>query len=373
MTDLTALGRDTERFVDPPPFEEMIAARRRRHRRRRVRTAGAVVGVLVVVALALGGAVRLGGTPVESQAVTQLLPRWTADEIVGHPDAFVTAQMHSRAYPPTVLRVWKRCVAPRADHDCFGREAIAVTDDSGHRLTTLGAVTGSSQQPDLGDDGLLREVAGGVWYWAHRDPGPYLVSATMDGPVVLTLGNRPVNPGFGTPSIECPDRVGLCTLDISAGTVTPLARPDVPGARWATPTPEGCGLWALAGIGGDLRLVVQQRDGSFASADIPDDDVVATMAEGGSDCAVAYYQSVAADRYQLVVSLDQGRTWSVRQVPATQVAGLVEPEPRPRTFVPSRWQHLPGVRDPLGTPGPLQPIAVRLTTGCAGTGRSAGR
>ena len=373
MADLAALGRDTERCVDPPPFEEMIAARRRGRRRGHLRAACAAAGVLTLVWLAVGAVAQPGAAQRPAETLSGLLPPWTAAEIVGHPDAFVVRQQSSHTYPPRVLRVWKRCASATADHDCFGREAIAVTDDSGQRLTTLGAVTGSSQQPDLGDDGLLREVADGVWYWAHRDPGPYLVSATMHGPVVLTVGNHPVNPGFGTPSIECPDRVGLCTLDLSAGTVTPLARPDVPGARWATPTPEGCGLWALAGIGGDLRLVVQQRDGSFATADIPDDDAVATMAEGGADCAVAYYQSVAADRYQLVVSLDQGRTWSVRQVPATQVAGLVEPQPRPRTLVPPRWQHLPRVRDPLGTPGPLQPIAVRLTTGCAGTGRSAGR
>ena len=376
MSDLTRLASDlasdTERLIDQPPFEEMIAARRRRHRRRRVRAAGAVVGVLVVLALALTGAARLGGTPVESEAVTQLLPRWPADEVVGHPDAFVTTQLHSRGYPPTVLRVWKRCVRPRDDHDCFGREAIAVTDHDGHRLTTLGAVTGSSQQPDLGDEGLFREVADGVWYWAHRDPGPYLVSATVTGPVVLTVRDRPVTPGFGTSSIECPDRVGLCTLDTAERTVTPLARPDVPDARWSTPTPAGCGLWALAGIGGDLRLVIQQRDGSFATADIPDDGVAATMAEGGPDCAVAYYQAVTPERDQLVVSIDQGRTWAVRQVPAPQVAALVEQEPRPRTLLPPRWQQLPVVRDPLETPGPLH-LASGLRTGCAGTGRSGGR
>ena len=373
MSDLTALVRDTERFLDQPPFDDMIAARRRGRRRRALRTSGAVVAALLATALVIGGLGRPGRAQGSAERLPGLLPGWTADEIVGHPDAFVVWQMSAHTYPPQVLRVWKRCASPRADHDCFGREAIEVTDDEGHRLTALGAVTGSSEQAELGDDGLFREVGDGVWYWAHRGPGPYLVSATMSRPVELTLRDPPSRRAFGVPSIECPDRVGVCTLDTAARTVDRLARPDVPDSRWSTPTPAGCGLWALAGTGGNLRLVIQQRDGSFATADIPDDDVETTMAEGGPDCEVAYYQAVAEDRYQLVVSLDQGRTWAIRQAPVLEVAGLLEQQPRPRTLIPPQWETLPGVRDPLDPPGPLQPLGCGLRTGCAGTARSGGR
>jgi hypothetical protein len=372
VPDLAALARDTERFLDQPPFDDMIAARRRGRRRGRLRASGAAVAALLAVALLVAGPGGLGGAPGPAASVSEL-PEWTADEIAGHPDAFVVRQLSSHTYPPRVLRVWKRCASPDADHDCFGREAISVTDDDGHRLAALGAVTGSSEQPDLGDDGLFRQVEDGVWYWAHRNPGPYLLSATMDRPVELTFRDRAVRHAFGVPGIECPDRVGACTLDTAARTIERLARPAVPDSRWSTPTPAGCGLWALAGAGGNLRLVIQQRDGSFATADIPDDDVAAWMAVGGSDCEVGYYQAVTEDRYQLVVSLDQGRTWAIRQAPAPEVAGLVEEQPRPRTLVPPRWQTLPGVRHLLAPPGPLQPLGCVLRTGCAGTGRSAGR
>ncbi|WP_323100300.1 hypothetical protein [Intrasporangium sp. YIM S08009] len=373
MSDLAALARDTERFLDPPPFELMIAARRRGRRRGVLRASGAAVAALLAVSLLVAGLGWLGGEHRSAQALPGLLPEWTADEIVGHPDAFVVRQLSSHSYPPRVLRVWKRCASPTADHDCLGREAIAVTDDDGHRLTALGAATGSSEQPDLGDDGLFREVEDGVWYWAHRSPGPALFSATMDRPAELTFRDRAVTHAFGVPGIECPDRVGVCTLDTAARTIDRLARPDVPDSRWSTPTPAGCGLWALAGTGGNLRLVIQQRDGSFATADIPDDDVAAMMAEGGPDCEVAYYQAVAGDRFQLVVSLDQGRTWSIHRAPVLEVAGLVEKEPRPRTLIPPQWQALPSVRDPLDPPGSLQPLGCGLRPGCAGTGRSAGR
>ncbi len=351
----------------------MVASRRRARRRRNLRATGAAVATLLALLLLVAGPGWLGGAPGSAERLPGLLPEWTADEIVGHPDAFVVRQLSSHRYPPRVLRVWKRCASPSADHDCFGREAIAVTDDDGHRLTALGAVTGSTEQPDLGDDGLLREVEDGVWYWAHRRPGPYLLSATMDRPVELTFRDRAVTQAFGVPGIECPDRVGVCTLETAARTIERLARPDVPDSRWSIPTPAGCGLWALAGAGGNLRLIIQQRDGSFATADIPDDDVAATMAEGGPDCEVGYYQAVAGDRYQLVVSLDQGRTWAIRQAPVLEVAGLVEEQPRPRTLVPAQWQTLPGVRDPLHPPGPLQPLGCVLRTGCAGTDRSAAR
>jgi hypothetical protein len=298
----------------------------------------------------------MSAAPLPSEDLSRLLPAWTADQVLGSPDAFVITQLQSRTRSSTVLRVWKRCAAPRPDHDCLGREAIAVTDDAGHRFVTLGAVTGSAQQQDLGDDGLIREVGAGVWYWAHQHPGPYLVSATMTQPVALAFRERPVSYGFGVSSIECPDRVGLCTLDPNARTVERLERPDLVDTRWATPTADGCGLWALAGIGGNLRLVIQQRDGSFATADIPDDGAPAVMAEGGSECEVAYYQSVAADRYQLVVSLDQGRTWQNRQVPLLQVSGYVEGQPRLRVLIPPQWEDLPRSARTLAPPGPLQPL-----------------
>jgi hypothetical protein len=151
--------------------------------------------------------------------------------------------------------VWKRCTQPRADHDCFGREAIAVVDGADNRFVTLGAVTGSRQQPSLGDDGLLREVGDGLWYWAHLNPGPYLVSATMSQPVQVSVMDGPVAHSFGVPSIECPDQVGLCTLEENARTLGRLAVPDVPDTRWATPTAEGCGLWGLAGVSGKRECI----------------------------------------------------------------------------------------------------------------------
>jgi RNA polymerase sigma factor (sigma-70 family) len=356
-SDLAGFARDTGRSLDQPPFQVMIR-RRRRERRRRSAAAGAgAAAAALAVALAITGVGRDHQRELPSGPAPQsLLPEWTAEQIVGNPDAFVVTQLGSRTHVSAVLTVWKRCTQPRPDHDCFGREAIAVADGAGHRLTALGAVTGSSQQPSLGDDGLLREVGAGLWYWAHTSPGPYLVSATMSQPVHPTVLDRAVTHSFGVPGIECADRVGLCTLNLNARTLERLALPGVPDTRWATPTTRGCGLWGLAGAGGNLRLVIQQRDGSFASADIPEDRAATGMAEGGPDCEIAYYQGIAENKDQLVVSLDQGRTWQIRQTPMQQVAGYLEQQPRLRELIPPHWAQLPAMPHPLATPGPLHPL-----------------
>jgi hypothetical protein len=357
MSDLHTFVRETERSVDQAPFEVMIATQRRARRRRSALTVAAAVGAVLALALAIAGLGQLGHRQVPSGSPPQLLvPDWTADQIVEHPDAFVVQQLDSRADPSTTLTVWKRCTQPRPDHDCFGREAIAVGDGPDQRFVTLGAVTGSSQQPALGDDGLLREVGDGLWDWAHLNPGPYLLSTAMSQPVQLTVLDRPATPSFGVPSVECPDRVGLCTLDQNARTLERLAIPQVPKTRWATPTAKACGLWGLAGVGGNLRLIIQQRDGSFASADIPDDGAAATMAEGGTGCEVAYYQSVVGGSDQLVVSVDQGKTWQIRHAPMPQVAAYVEEQPRFRTLIPPRWAALPPMPHPLPPPRGLEPL-----------------
>jgi hypothetical protein len=359
VSELSTFVIETERSVDLPVFEVMIATQRRGRRRRSAVAAGAALAAVFAVALAVAGVGALGRSsgPVGS-APRLLVPDWTAEEVVGHPDAFVVRQLESRADPSTAVTVWKRCPEPRADHDCLGREAIAVVDGVGHHLVVLGAVTGSSQQPSLGDDGLLREVGDGVWYWAHLDPGPYLLSAAMTEPAHLTVLDRPFTRSFGVPSIECADRVGLCTLSQDARTLERLDLPQIPATRWATPTARGCGLWGLAGVGGNLRLIIQQRDGSFATADLPDDASSITLAEGGLSCEVAYYQGVAAApvRDELVVSLDQGRTWHIRQVPPSQVAQLVEAQPRLRFLIPPQWRHLPPMAHPLDRPGALHPL-----------------
>ena len=357
MSDLTSFVRDTAWAIDQPRFELMIATRRGARRRRAAVTVAAAVAAVLTLALTGAGLGQLGQSQVPSGSAPQLLvPDWTADQIVGHADAFVLNQVASRTDSSSTLTVWKRCTEPRADHDCFGREAIAVVDGADNRFLTLGAVTGSRQQPSLGDDGLLREVGDGLWYWAHLNPGPYLVSATMSQPVQVTVMDGPVAHSFGVPSIECPDRVGLCTLDENARTLGRLAIPDVPDTRWATPTAEGCGLWGLAGGSGNLRLIIQQRDGSFASADIADDSAAAAMAEGGPNCDIAYYQAIVGNSYQLVVSLDQGKTWQVRRTSMSQVAGYAEKQPRSRTLIPPRWALLPPMPHPLPPPRGLQPL-----------------
>ncbi len=351
---LAGFARDTERRLDPPPFEVMLSMRRRARRHRTVLAAGAALSAMLAFVLAAAGMHESQPPSVAAEQMSQeVLPGWTAEQVIASPDAFVVRQVESRTDLGTGLTVWKRCVKPRADHDCFGREAITVADGHGHRLATLGAVTGSSQQPSLGDDGLLREVGEGLWYWAHREPGPYLLSAAMRSPTPLTFSDRPAARSFGVPSIECPDRVGLCALDPDAGAIERLARPDVPDARWATPTATGCGLWALAGSSGNLRLVIQQRDGSFAAADIPDDAPATAMAEGGTHCEIAYYQVDSLDRCQLVVSLDEGKTWQVRKA-VSPAAGPVEQQPRPRVLLPTWWPELPAAPHALRPPGPLQ-------------------
>ncbi|KRB43575.1 MULTISPECIES: hypothetical protein [unclassified Terrabacter] len=357
MSDLRSFARDTERSVDPPPFEVMIAGRRRARHRRAAFSVAAAVAAVLALALALAGLGQLHHKQIPALPAPQLLvPDWTADQIVDHPDAFVVKQLESHTDSRTVLTVWERCPHPDPHHDCLGREAIAVVDGSGHRLVTLGAVTNSSQQPSVAGDGLLREVAPGVWYWAHQHPGPYLVSATMRQPVQLTVSDRPATHGFGAPSIECADQVGLCTLDLNARTLGRLAIPQVPDTRWATPTALGCGLWGLAGVGANLRLVIQQRDGSFASADLPTAPYSTTMAEGGPNCEVAYYQNVTDNRDQLVVSLDHGKTWQIRQTPLPQVAGYYEHQPRDRFLIPPHWADLPPMTHPLKSPGTLHPL-----------------
>src|SRR3954452_24342194 len=299
MSDLTSFARETERRVPMPAFESVVARHDRERRQRAlVACAAAVVAIAAVAlgALALGRNTtdQLPSTPSPVQT-SVTVPPWTADEIVGHPDAWVAEQLESKSDQRIVLTVWKRCAVPRPDHDCLGREAIAVVDGTDDRLLTLGPVTGSSQQPSLGSSGLYREVADGVWYWAHVDPGPFLLSALMHGPVQLTVMDRPVPPPFGTSTVECADGLGLCTLDPNARTLQRLAVPQLDGIRWAVPNHEGCALWGLAGAGKDLRLVIQQRDGSFAAADLSGASLATTMAEGGPACEVAVYQSPAAE------------------------------------------------------------------------------
>lgn len=360
MSDLSDFVRETERSIDPPPFEVMITTQRRA-RRRRVAIAltaavAAVAAAVLAVALALTGLDDLGRKEIPARpAPKPLVPAWTADQIVGNAKGFVVKQLDSHNQQGTTLTVWKRCADPGPHNDCLGREAIVVADRSGHRLVTLGAVTGSSQQPTPGGGGLLREVSAGLWYWAQQDPGPYLLSAAMSRPVHLRVLDRAVTQGFGVPSIECADQVGLCTLDPSAQTLTRLAIPDLPDTRWATPTRQGCGLWGLVGVGGNPRLVIQQRDGSFATADVPAEPNSTTMAEGGPNCEVAYYQSIGADSDQLVVSLDQGRTWQIRQTPPPQAGGYYEHQPRDRFLIPPHWAALPPMAHPLKAPGPLAP------------------
>jgi hypothetical protein len=311
----------------------------------------AAVAAVLALALAVGGVELLGRRPVPAGSAPQLLvPDWSADQIVGHPDAFVVKQLESHTQPRTTLTVWKRCPHPDPHHDCLGREAITVVDGSGHRLLTLAAVTDSSQQPSPVGGGLLREIGDGLWYWVHRGPGPYLLSATMAQPVQLTVLDRPTTHTIGAPSIECPDQVGLCTLDPNARTLERLALPDVPDTRWATPTAQGCGLWGLAGVGAHPRLVLQQRDGSFASADLPAGPNAITMAEGGANCEVAYYQSITENKDQLVVTLDHGNTWQIRQTPPPQVGGYYEHQPRDRFLIPPHWADLPPMAHPLPAP-----------------------
>ncbi|GAA2496726.1 hypothetical protein [Terrabacter carboxydivorans] len=363
MFDLTTFARDTERRVDPVPYERLVALRRHRQRRRAAATALAAVAAVAALAVVLAGLAHVGSQRVPATPAPLLtsvgVPDWTPDQVIGHPDSFVVTQLESRTDRRTVLTVWKRCVTPRADHDCLGREAFALVDGTGHRFLTLGTVTGSSNQSALRDPGLLREVGDGVWYWAHLGPGPYLLSPTMHQPVQLTVMDRPLNLPFGTPTIECADAVGLCTLDVNARTLKRLAVPDLAaggGTRWATPTAKGCGIWGLTGAGGDVRLVIQQRDGSFAMADLPGDATPMSLAEGGPSCEIAYYQGSSSSETQLAVSLDDGVTWQARRAPLPQLSGLVEEQPRLRVLIPPRWASLPEIARPAGLPGPLKPL-----------------
>lgn len=362
MSDLTSFARDTEQRVEQPGYEQIVARYRRQRRRHVVLVSAAAVIAVLAVALAAGGigrhtAQRLPSAPTP-QLTSVAVPEWTADQIVGHPDAFVASQLESRADRRTVLTVWKRCEVPTADHDCLGREAIAVVDGTDHRFLVLGAVTGSSSQPGLRDPGVFREVGDGVWYWAHRDPGPYLLSSTMHQPVQLTVMDGPVPPRFGTPTVECADGVGLCTLDVNARTLQRLALPEVDGVRWAVPTSKGCGIWGLAAAGEDRRLVIQQPDGSFATSQLPQTSRGISMAEGGASCEVAVYQDASDMVTEIVVSLDDGATWQVRGpvLPPSHQDGLIEERPRLRVLLMPRWAALPTIRGTYPLPGPLTPL-----------------
>jgi hypothetical protein len=360
MADLTSFARDTERFVVVPAFDRVLRRRRRGRVRRAAIAAAAAMVALLGIALSVAGLGQRtagSGPPSPAPRLTSVaVPDWSAEQVVGHPDAFVIAQVESRTDRRTVLTSWKRCTVASPDHDCLGREAMAVVDGAGHRLLVLGAVSGPSTQPKTRNPGLLREVDDAVWYWAHQDPGPYLLSASMRHPVQLTVMDHPVRPRYGVPAIECADREGLCTLDVDANTLERLAVPDLPGMRWAIPNATGCGLWGTAGAGSDLRLVIQQRDGSFAMADIPDDSVPMSPAEGGNNCEVAYYQTVSASVAQMVVSLDEGTTWQVRRARSPQLDGAIENEPRLRVLLPPRWAAMPTTKSVYGLPGELEPL-----------------
>ncbi|NUS07767.1 MAG: hypothetical protein HOV97_34965 [Nonomuraea sp.] len=361
MSDLRSFARDTERSIDQLPFDVMITVQRRARRRRAAVAVATAVAAVLALTLAVAGVTQLRRPQIPSEPAPKpsphlLVPSWTADDIIGHPAASIVKQLQSRTDPRTLLTVWKRCPTPTHDNDCLGQEAIAVVDGSGHRLVTLGAVTDALSQPSREGDGLLREVGDGLWYWAHENPGPYLLSATMSRPVPLTELNNPITHNFGVSSIECADQLGLCSLNVGARTLERLAIPDLPDTRWATPTAQGCGLWGLSGVGTRTRLVIQQRDGSFATADLPADPYSTTMAEGGPGCEVAYYQQVTERQDQLVVSSDQGRTWQVRQTPLPQVAGYYEHQPRDRFLMPPDWTKLPPMAHALEPPGPLSPL-----------------
>lgn len=362
MSDLTAFARDTERRVRQPAYEELVA----RHRRRQVRRVALLcaAAVLAVAAVALlpvrvgrPSAERLPALPAP-EFTSVAVPGWSAEQMVGHPDAFVVTQLESRADRRTVLTVWKRCATPAPDQDCLGREAIAVVDGTGHRLVALGAVTAASSRPSPQAPDLFREVGDGLWYWAHVGPGPYLLSPTLRQPVPLTVQDRAEAVPYGTPTVECADGVGLCALDPDARTLQRIALPAVDGVRWATPTAKGCGIWGLAAAGGDPRLVVQQRDGSFAAVALARTTTGITMAEGGPGCEVAVYQGVSDMVSELLVSLDDGATWQVRgPIPPPQhLAGLVEEKPRLRVLLPARWAALPATRSSHALPGPRTPL-----------------
>ena len=362
MSELTSFARDTERRVEQPSFETLMWRQRRARRRRAAWVSAAAVAAVLALALAVSGLGRLGAQRLPSAPTPQLtsvaVPDWSADEVVGHPDAFVAAQLASRVDRRTVLTVWKRCVAPRADHDCLGREAFAVVDGTDHRLLALGAVTGSSNQPSLGAPGMYREVGDGLWYWAHTGPGPYLLSATMHQPVALTVMDRPVAVPYGTPTVECAEGEGLCALDANARTLQRVSLPAVDAVRWATPNARGCGIWGLAGAGDDLRLVVQQRNGSFSTARLPGTGHGTTMAEGGAGCETAVFQSRSDMVVELLVSLDEGATWQVRGpiAPPQHLEGLIEEQPRLRVLLPPRWSALPSTRSIFPMPDPLTPL-----------------
>ena len=361
MSDLASFVRDVERRTVVPAFDEV----RRRRRRDRVRRAAIVAAVAVVAVLAIALTIVAIGEEHNSRLLSAsqvpgltsvAVPGWTAEQVIGHPDAFVIAQVESRTDRRTVITSWKRCIVPSPDHDCRGREAMAVVDGAGHRLAVLGAITGSSMQPTTTNQGLLREVDDGVWYWAHQDPGPYLLSPSMRRPVQLTVMDHPVRPRYGIPVIECADREGLCTLDIHRKTLERLAVPDLPGMRWTIPTVTGCGLWGIVGAGSDLRLVLQQLDSSFATADIPADSVPLSLAEGGTNCEVAYYQVMSASEAQLVVSLDEGRSWQVHRARAPQLDGAIDHEPHLRVLLPPRWAAMAPMSSIFGLPGHLLPL-----------------
>jgi len=137
MAALRSFVRDTEFSVRQPRFEVMIATRRGARRRRAAVTVAAAVAAVLALVLAVAGLGQLGHRQVPSGSVPQLLvPDWTAEEIVGHGDAFVVNQVASRSDSSTTLTLWKRCTQPRADHDCFGREALAVSDGADNHLVT---------------------------------------------------------------------------------------------------------------------------------------------------------------------------------------------------------------------------------------------
>ncbi len=155
MSDLRSFARDTERQVRMPAFDTLVARHRRKRRRRALAGSAAAAAAVLAVALAFvalghGPASRVPSRP--APVLTSVaVPAWGADQIVGHPDAFVVEQLKSRSDRSIVLSRWKRRIQPTADHDCLGREAFAVVDGAGHRLIVLGAVTGSSDQPSVGD------------------------------------------------------------------------------------------------------------------------------------------------------------------------------------------------------------------------------
>lgn len=341
MSDLRDYGLAVERDVVPPDLADLVEVAQRRRRQRLVALGALATVVVVAGALAgVGGwvAPERGAPPAHrGSGPTAPLPpsAWTAEDIVGHPDAVVLYSIdaadpaHRLASVPASdhdgrVTVWFRCSTGDSTpyvSDCLGERAGAIEVSGGRGAPLLVEIEDEFMAYSL-------EYVGGGRFFVNGAPPARpdaLLGAGMTEPLWLTVSPDPAPVAPGQDLLLC-SALPPCTIDLDTATLTPVAVPglaDYDFGLWADSTEIG--LWGIAAKGDEEpALVLQDRPtGTLREVPIvgappmvlPIDVPAGVMAYfTNEDCCLPAFHNMPILRL-LHVSTDQGKTWRVLAVP----------------------------------------------------------